>query len=83
MRPSSRTCSGARAPRRSRPSRRRCTAGIDAPTLLTGYLSQLAAFHARREFAGSPAGDYLIGFTEMALTSGMRAATEIARVVAG
>jgi protoporphyrinogen/coproporphyrinogen III oxidase len=55
------------------------------PLFYAGYLSQLAAFLARRE--RSPrlvfAGDYLIGpYTEMALTSGMRAATEIARVVA-
>jgi oxygen-dependent protoporphyrinogen oxidase len=55
------------------------------PLFYAGYLSQLAAFHARRE--RSPrlafAGDYLIGpYTEMALTSGMRAATEIARAVA-
>jgi oxygen-dependent protoporphyrinogen oxidase len=56
------------------------------PLFYAGYLPQLAAFLARRE--RSPrlafAGDYLIGpYTEMALTSGMRAATEIARVVAG
>jgi oxygen-dependent protoporphyrinogen oxidase len=55
------------------------------PLFYAGYLPQLAAFHARRE--RSPrlafAGDYLIGpYTEMALTSGMRAATEIARAVA-
>ncbi|MBS1105693.1 MAG: hypothetical protein H6Q91_1195 [Deltaproteobacteria bacterium] len=56
------------------------------PLFYAGYLPQLAAFLARRE--RSPrlafAGDYLIGpYTEMALTSGMRAATEIARAVAG
>ena len=56
------------------------------PLFYAGYLPQLAAFQARRE--RSPrlafAGDYLIGpYTEMALTSGMRAATEIARAVAG
>jgi oxygen-dependent protoporphyrinogen oxidase len=56
------------------------------PLFYAGYLPQLAAFHARRE--RSPrlafAGDYLIGpYTEMAITSGMRAATEIARSVAG
>jgi oxygen-dependent protoporphyrinogen oxidase len=51
------------------------------PLFYAGYLPQLAAFQARRE--RSPrlafAGDYLLGpYTEMALTSGMRAATEIA-----
>jgi predicted NAD/FAD-dependent oxidoreductase len=55
------------------------------PLFYAGYLPRLAAFHARAEH--SPrlafAGDYLIGpYTEMALTSGMRAATEIARAVA-
>jgi predicted NAD/FAD-dependent oxidoreductase len=54
------------------------------PLFYAGYLPQLAAFQARRE--RSPrlafAGDYLLGpYTEMALTSGMRAATEIARTV--
>jgi len=54
------------------------------PQFHTGYLPQLAAFLARRD--RSPrvafAGDYLIGpYTEMALTSGMRAATEIARAL--
>jgi len=52
------------------------------PQFHAGYLGHLAAFLARRD--RSPrlafAGDYLIGpYTEMALTSGMRAATEIAR----
>lgn len=52
------------------------------PHFHAGYLGQLAAFQARRE--RSPrlafAGDYLLGpYTEMALTSGMRAATEVAR----
>ena len=52
------------------------------PQFHAGYLRHLAAFLGRRE--RSPrlafAGDYLIGpYTEMALTSGMRAATEIAR----
>ena len=51
------------------------------PLFPAGHLARLAAFHARRD--RSPrlafAGDYLIGpYTEMALTSGMRAATEIA-----
>jgi oxygen-dependent protoporphyrinogen oxidase len=54
------------------------------PLFGPGYLAQLAAFHGRRE--RSPrlafAGDYLVGpYTEMALTSGMRAATEIAATV--
>jgi oxygen-dependent protoporphyrinogen oxidase len=52
------------------------------PQFYAGYLPHLARFHARRE--RSPrlafAGDYLVGpYTEMALTSGMRAATEVAR----
>jgi len=52
------------------------------PQFGAGYLRQLADFAARRD--RSPrlafAGDYLLGpYTEMALTSGMRAATEIAR----
>jgi oxygen-dependent protoporphyrinogen oxidase len=52
------------------------------PQFHAGYLGHLAAFQARRD--RSPrlafAGDYLIGpYTEMALTSGMRAATEIGR----
>jgi protoporphyrinogen/coproporphyrinogen III oxidase len=51
------------------------------PLFPAGHLARLAAFQARSE--RSPrlafAGDYLIGpYTEMALTSGMRAATEIA-----
>lgn len=51
------------------------------PQFHTGYLKDLAAFQARGE--RSPrlafAGDYLVGpYTEAALTSGMRAATEIA-----
>jgi oxygen-dependent protoporphyrinogen oxidase len=54
------------------------------PQFHAGYLRDLAAFQDRRE--RSPrlafAGDYLIGpYTEMALTSGMRAATEIARTL--
>lgn len=54
------------------------------PLFPAGHLARLAAFHGRRE--RSPrlafAGDYLIGpYTEMALTSGLRAATEIARTV--
>ena len=56
------------------------------PQFHAGYLPQLAAFLGRRD--RSPrlafAGDYLIGpYTEMALTSGMRAATEIARALEG
>jgi oxygen-dependent protoporphyrinogen oxidase len=56
------------------------------PLFPAGHLARLAAFHARA--ARSPrlafAGDYLIGpYTEMALTSGLRAATEIARAVEG
>lgn len=52
------------------------------PQFHAGYLRHLAAFHARQE--RSPrlafAGDYLLGpYTEMALTSGMRAATEVGR----
>lgn len=52
------------------------------PQFHAGYLGHLAAFEARRE--RSPrlafAGDYLLGpYTEMALTSGMRAATEVGR----
>jgi oxygen-dependent protoporphyrinogen oxidase len=52
------------------------------PLFPPGSLARLAAFRARRE--RSPrlafAGDYLIGpYTEMALTSGMRAATAVAR----
>lgn len=52
------------------------------PQFHAGYLRQLEAFQTRRE--RSPrlafAGDYLLGpYTEMALTSGMRAATEVAR----
>lgn len=52
------------------------------PRFHAGYLRHLADFLARGE--RSPrlafAGDYLVGpYTEMALTSGMRAATEIAR----
>jgi oxygen-dependent protoporphyrinogen oxidase len=55
------------------------------PLFYAGYLPQLAAFQARRE--RSPrlafAGDYLLGpYTEMALTSGMRAATEVANSLA-
>jgi oxygen-dependent protoporphyrinogen oxidase len=56
------------------------------PHFSAGYLPHLAAFLERRD--RSPrlafAGDYLVGpYTEMALTSGMRAATEIARVLEG
>jgi oxygen-dependent protoporphyrinogen oxidase len=52
------------------------------PQFHAGYLAERAAFGARTQ--RSPrlafAGDYLLGpYTEMALTSGMRAATEIAR----
>ncbi|MEB2345895.1 MAG: NAD(P)/FAD-dependent oxidoreductase [Deltaproteobacteria bacterium] len=52
------------------------------PQFHAGYLRHLASFQARRE--RSPrlafAGDYLLGpYTEMAVTSGMRAATEIGR----
>lgn len=52
------------------------------PHFHAGYLAGLAAFLSRRE--RSPrlafAGDYLLGpYTEMALTSGMRAATEVVR----
>ena len=55
------------------------------PLFPAGHLARLAAFHARAD--RSPrltfAGDYLIGpYTEMALTSGLRAATEIARAPA-
>jgi oxygen-dependent protoporphyrinogen oxidase len=55
------------------------------PQFHAGYLRHLAAFQTRRE--RSPrlafAGDYLLGpYTEMALTSGMRAATEVARTLA-
>jgi oxygen-dependent protoporphyrinogen oxidase len=54
------------------------------PLFGPGFLRRLAAFRDRS--ARSPrlafAGDYLLGpYTEMALTSGMRAATEIARAV--
>lgn len=54
------------------------------PLYPAGHLQRLAAFHERRE--RSPrlafAGDYLAGpYTEMALTSGMRAATELGRVL--
>ena len=56
------------------------------PQFSAAYLPHLAAFLERRE--RSPriafAGDYLLGpYTEMALTSGMRAATEIGRAIAG
>jgi oxygen-dependent protoporphyrinogen oxidase len=52
------------------------------PQFYAGYLPRLARFQARLE--RSPrlafAGDYLMGpYTEAALTSGLRAATEIAR----
>jgi oxygen-dependent protoporphyrinogen oxidase len=55
------------------------------PQFHAGYLPRLASFRERRE--RSPrlafAGDYLLGpYTEMALTSGMRAATEITRSLA-
>ena len=69
------------------PRERACTAGI--PCSRCFYAGYLAAARrrssARRE--RSPrlafAGDYLVGpYTEMALTSGMRAATEIARAQA-
>lgn len=54
------------------------------PRFAPGYLKRLAAFQRRLE--RSPrmvfAGDYLVGpTTEGALTSGMRAATEIARML--
>jgi oxygen-dependent protoporphyrinogen oxidase len=52
------------------------------PQFHAGYLGHLAAFQTRRDRSGrlAFAGDYLIGpSTEMALTSGMRAATEVAR----
>jgi oxygen-dependent protoporphyrinogen oxidase len=54
------------------------------PQFHARYLGHLAAFQSRRE--RSPrlafAGDYLLGpYAEMALTSGMRAATEIARTL--
>jgi protoporphyrinogen/coproporphyrinogen III oxidase len=54
------------------------------PLFPAGHLARLGAFRARRE--RSPrlafAGDYLIGpYTEMALTSGMRAATEVAAML--
>ena len=54
------------------------------PQLYAGYLPRLARFQARLE--RSPrlafAGDYLVGpYTEAALTSGLRAATEIAREI--
>jgi oxygen-dependent protoporphyrinogen oxidase len=54
------------------------------PQFGVGYLARLAAFLGRAE--RSPrmafAGDYLVGpFAEAALTSGMRAATEIARLL--
>ena len=56
------------------------------PLFPAGHLARLAAFEARRD--RSPrlafAGDYLLGpYTEMALTSGMRAATEIAGALRG
>jgi oxygen-dependent protoporphyrinogen oxidase len=52
------------------------------PLFPAGHLARLAGFHGRKD--RSPrlafAGDYLIGpYTEMALTSGLRAATELAR----
>ena len=52
------------------------------PQFGAGYLPRLARFHGRLD--RSPrlafAGDYLVGpYTEAALTSGLRAATEIAR----
>ena len=52
------------------------------PQFGAGYLPRLARFQGRLE--RSPrlafAGDYLVGpYTEAALTSGLRAATEIAR----
>lgn len=55
------------------------------PLFPAGHLGRLAAFHDRR--VRSPrlafAGDYLIGpYTEMALTSGLRAATELVRGLA-
>jgi oxygen-dependent protoporphyrinogen oxidase len=54
------------------------------PQFWAGYLPRLAAFLARRD--RSPrlafAGDYLVGpYTEAALTSGLRAADEIARTL--
>lgn len=52
------------------------------PQFHAGYLGHLASFQARRERSRrlAFAGDYLLGpYTEMALTSGMRAATEIGR----
>ncbi len=59
------------------------------PRFRAGYLPRLAAFLARDGAARSPrlafAGDYLVGpYTEAALTSGLRAAHEIAgRAAAG
>jgi predicted NAD/FAD-dependent oxidoreductase len=54
------------------------------PQFRVGYTARLAAFLSRTD--RSPrlafAGDYLVGpSTEAALTSGMRAATEIARTL--
>ena len=54
------------------------------PQFRAGYLRALQAFLARTE--RSPrlafAGDYLIGlYTEAALTSGLRAATELGRAL--
>jgi len=54
------------------------------PQFRVGYTARLAAFLSRTD--RSPrlafAGDYLVGpYTEAALTSGMRAATEIARAL--
>jgi oxygen-dependent protoporphyrinogen oxidase len=54
------------------------------PQFRAGYLPGLAAFLERRE--RSPrlafAGDYLVGpYTEAALTSGVRAATDVARML--
>jgi oxygen-dependent protoporphyrinogen oxidase len=54
------------------------------PQFPAGHLAELAAFLERRE--RSPrlafAGDYLVGpYTEAALTSGLRAATDVARLL--
>jgi len=54
------------------------------PQFRVGYTARLAAFLSRtdRSPRAAFAGDYLVGpYTEAALTSGMRAATEIARTL--
>jgi oxygen-dependent protoporphyrinogen oxidase len=55
------------------------------PLFPAGHLKRLAAFEERGERSQrlAFAGDYLIGpYTEMALTSGLRAATDVARGLA-